>query len=54
MWWASMVARLGFGTRTWNQTRMAITTRLLAIGTNIGTANLPCVLRSAVARAISP
>ena len=49
-----MVARVGLGTSAWNHTSMAMTTRLLAIGTNIGAANLPWVLRSAVNRAISP
>ena len=54
VWWASMVARVGSGTRAWNHTRMPMTTRLLAMGTNIGAANFPWVLSSAVARAISP
>ncbi len=31
-----------------------MTTRLLAIGTNIGAANLPWVLNSAVKRAMRP
>ena len=49
-----MVARDGWGTRTWNHTRTMITVRLLAIGTNMGAANFPWVLSSAVARAINP
>ncbi len=49
-----MAARLGCGTIAWNQARMPITTRLLAMGTNIGMANLPRVLRSAVKSAIRP
>ena len=48
------MARLGWGTRAWNHTSMPITTRLLAIGTNIGAANFPWVFNSAENRAISP
>ena len=54
LWWVSMVDRLGWGTRTRNQTSTAITTRLLAMGTNMGAANLPRVFNSAVNRAIRP
>ena len=49
-WWRGSVS----GTSAWNHTSMPMTTRLLAIGTNIGAANLPWVLSSAVNRAISP
>ena len=44
----------GVGVRWWNHTSTTMTTRLLAIGTNIGAANLPRVFNRAVNRAMSP